>query len=224
MLKKLFTGALFAGLAAGALAALLQFVFVTPLLMEGELYEFGDRVHFGESGPMSPAGHPDIWTEMPRHFTTFASNLVTYTGFAFVVVALMALASKFGARITARTGAVWGLCAFLAVNLAPSFGLPPELPGTMSADLDIRQIWWMATIGATGTGLALLAFGRMNAHYALALILILAPHLVGAPHLDTYYGEAPPELGALFAVRSLGVAAPVWTLLGLVAGWVWSRD
>ena len=60
MSKKILTSALFAGLAAGALAALLQFTFVVPVMMEGELYEFGDRVHFTDLGPMSPAGSPDV--------------------------------------------------------------------------------------------------------------------------------------------------------------------
>lgn len=224
MTKKLFTSALFAGLAAGLLAAIMQLTFVVPVLMEGELYEFGDRVHFSEQGPMSPAGHPDVWAEMPRHFTTFASNLVTYTGFAFVMVALFALATRYGKKIDARTGVLWGLCGFFALNLAPSFGLPPELPGTASADLDIRQYWWLFTVLSTALSLSLFAFGKMRSHFALGIILIALPHLIGAPHLDTYYGYAPPELSALFVTRSLGVAALSWSLLGLMAGALWARD
>ena len=224
MSKKILTSALFAGLAAGALAALLQFTFVVPVMMEGELYEFGDRVHFTDLGPMSPAGRPDVWSELPRHFSTFASNLVTYTGLAFIMVALFAIVSKRGVNITARAGLVWGLCGFFAMNLAPAFGLPPELPGTASADLDIRQYWWIATVAATAAGLGLFAFGKMNAHYALAVILIALPHLIGAPHLDTYYGYAPPEVGSLFVARSLGVAAIAWLSLGYFAGALWERD
>lgn len=224
MSKKIFTSALFAGLAAGALAALMQFTFVVPVLMEGELYEFGDRVHFSESGPMSPAGAPDVWAELPRHFSTFAANLVTYTGFAFVLIALFALATRMGRKIDARTGVIWGLCGFLALNLAPSFGLPPELPGTASADLDVRQVWWIGTVVSTAVALGLFGFGKAAWHYAVAVVLIALPHFIGAPHLDTYYGYAPPELSALFVTRSLGVAAISWALLGTMAGALWSRD
>ncbi len=224
MSKKIFTSALFAGLAAGALAALLQFTFVVPLLMEGELYETGDRVHFSASGAMSPAGHPDIWSEMPRHFSTFAANLVTYTGLAFVLIALFALAKFKGIQVNARTGVIWGICGFVALNLAPSFGLAPELPGTVAADLDMRQIWWVGTVAATTIALALFAFGTMRGHYILALLLIAAPHLIGAPTVETYYGFAPPELSGHFVSRSLGVAFMSWTLLGLIAGVLWDRD
>jgi predicted cobalt transporter CbtA len=63
----------------------------------------------------------------------------------------------------------------------------------------------------------------MNAHYALAVILIALPHLIGAPHLDTYYGYAPPEVGSLFVARSLGVAAIAWLSLGYFAGALWER-
>ena len=47
MAKNLFVSAICAGIAAGLLASVLQFTFVIPLLLEGELYETGARVHFG---------------------------------------------------------------------------------------------------------------------------------------------------------------------------------
>ncbi len=55
MNQKLLTSAVFAGVAAGLIAALLQFVFVIPALLEGELFETGARVHwhlryFSQSG------------------------------------------------------------------------------------------------------------------------------------------------------------------------------
>ncbi len=46
MVQRLFAGGLFAGLSAGALAALLQLVFVVPLIHQGELYETGVLTHF----------------------------------------------------------------------------------------------------------------------------------------------------------------------------------
>ena len=46
MVKNLFVSAICAGIAAGLLASVLQFTFVIPVLLEGELYETGARVHF----------------------------------------------------------------------------------------------------------------------------------------------------------------------------------
>ncbi len=224
MARKLFASALFAGLAAGALAALLQFVFVVPSMMEGELYEMRERVHFGANGAESPAGVPSIVGEMGRHMTTFTSNLVVYTGFALLMVVGFVMAEQFGRKIDAKTGLIWGLCGFAAVHLATSFGLPPKLPGMVAADITARQIWWLGTIVATLIGLAMIGYGRGVALPVIGVVLVVLPHIIGAPTLDTYFGVAPPELAGLFVARSLGVAAVSWAVLGTLAGALWSRE
>lgn len=218
MLKKLLTGALIAGVASGLVAAALQFMFVIPLILEGELYETGARIHFGAGSPQSPSGSPPLGNEWSRHLMTITFDVVSYTAYALILTGLMALAVRQGHAVNARRGAVWGLAGFIAVQLAPAIGLPPELPGTVAAEVLPRQIWWSATIVATGVGLWLIAFGPALWAVLVGAALILAPHIAGAPHLDTYFGVAAPELAAAFASRSLGFAAVGWALLGAVAG------
>lgn len=224
MTRHLLTSALFAGLAAGLIAAALQFAFVIPLVLEGELYETGARVHFPIDGsPQSPAGAPGLGTDWSRHIMTVTFDVVTYTGYALILVALMALASRSGYRITPRQGLIWGLAGFLSVQLAPALGLPPELPGTIAPEVAPRQIWWAATILATAAGLGLIAFGRGLVPVLVGIVLILAPQIVGAPHLDTYFGVAPPELASQFVTLSLGAAAAGWTLLGFFTAWFFAK-
>jgi cobalt transporter subunit CbtA len=225
MTKHLLSSALFAGLATGICGAVLQFIFVTPLLLEGELFETGARIHFASGGgtPQSDKGGISLAGELPRHVLTMVMNIVAYTGFALLMVAGFALAERQGRPVTSRRGLIWGLAGFLAVQLAPAFGLPPELPGTIAADVVARQIWWLATVIASVSGLALIAFGDGPAKIAAGIVLLLIPHLVGAPHLDGYWGIAPPELSAHFVTASLGVAAASWTVLGVVAAHFWSR-
>ena len=55
MLKNMLSSALIAGVAAGLIAALLQFVFVQPVLLHAELYEGGELVHF--EGVIEDHGH-----------------------------------------------------------------------------------------------------------------------------------------------------------------------
>jgi cobalt transporter subunit CbtA len=224
MLRHLLTSALIAGLGAGLAATVLQIAFVVPLILEGELYESGTLLHFSATGsPQSPVTHPDIWAEPARHFGTFAMNLVTWSGFAFILVAAFGLAERTGANITAQSGAIWGLSGFVAVQLAPAMGLPPELPGAIGADIVTRQLWWTATVAASIGGLGLFAFGRGAGAVGAGAVLLLAPHVIGAPELDTYFGVAPAELSAHYAARSLAVGAAAWAILGTVAGAVWSR-
>ncbi|MGB5557884.1 MAG: CbtA family protein [Paracoccaceae bacterium] len=227
MTRHLLTSGLFAGLAAGVVAALLQFWLVTPLLLEGELYETGIRTHFAASptAPIqSPAGPAEGLTQdLSRHAITAAFNLIAYTAFALILLAGMALAERSGNVLSTRTGIVWGLCGFIAMHLAPAIGLPPELPGTVAAEVELRQAWWLGTVAATALGLGLIAFGK-GFMPIVGIAALALPPIIGAPHLDTYFGIAPPELAAEFATRSLGVAAASWVVLGSLSAYFFTRN
>ena len=225
MNQKLLTSAVFAGLAAGLIAAALQFYFVIPTLLEGELFETGERVHFSATGsPQSVRGAPGLGNEWGRHAMTVGFNVVTYVGFGFLMLAAMALTEIRGfTKITARSGIVWGLCGFVAIQMAPAMGLPPVLPGTIGAEVAARQAWWLGTLVASGLGLWMIAFVR-GPVALIGIALLAAPQFIGAPRLDTYWGVAPPELAAQFVSYSLGVAAVGWTSLGFLCAWFWTRE
>ncbi|MEH6833338.1 MULTISPECIES: CbtA family protein [Falsihalocynthiibacter] len=234
MFKQIFTSALFAGIAAGLLSALLQFWLVTPVLLEGEEYETGAKNHF--AGVLIVEGEDpapiEVEVEIPpttselitRHGMTVAMNIIVFTGFALILVAGIATAASAGYEVTPKSGIVWGLAGFIAVQLAPAAGLFPELPGTPAEDIFLRQMWWITTVVATLVGLALIAFGNRAYWMVLGAIFIAAPHIIGAPHLEFYAGVAPPELSALFVSRSLAVACASWAIMGGVAGAVWHRQ
>lgn len=222
MASRLLTSALFAGFCTGLIAALLQFVFVQPVLLHAELYESGQLVHFGAE-PVS--AHPDLGgIDVMRDALSVLFSALVYTGYALVLVALMSLAEASGAKITARTGLIWGIAGFVAVHFAPAISLPPEVPGVAAADVFARQVWWFATVAATGVALALIAFARSWAAWTVAVVLLLAPHLIGAPHPDSFAGTVPPELAAMFASRALGVGLAAWVVLGCLAGHFWQRE
>jgi cobalt transporter subunit CbtA len=109
----------------------------------------------------------------------------------------------------------------VAVQLAPAMGLEPELPGTVSAPLFDRQIWWAGTVLCSGAALAMIGYGRTLLWVAVAAVLLAVPHIIGAPELETFSGVAPPEVAASFAARSLGLGLATWALMGWLAGWFW---
>ena len=148
---------------------------------------------------------------------------LAYIGYALVLVAGYGLAEAFGKSVTLREGLLWGIAGFAALQLSPAMGLEPELPGTMAADLAARQIWWVGTAICTAGGLGLLGYGKGVASVIGAVLLLAIPHVIGAPELESYSGVAPPELASSFAARSLGVGLIVWSALGALAGWLWSR-
>jgi len=222
MFSRILTSALFAGAAAGLIAALLQLVFVQPVLLHAELYETGELVHFGAE---AVSAHPELaGFDLMRDGLSIVFTMLTYTGYALIMVALMSVAEGQGHVITARTGLLWGLAGFITFHFAPGLTLAPEVPGVAAADVFERQIWWTATVAATGIAMWLIAFGGNTVSYLIAAGLLLAPHLIGAPEPDTFSGPVPTEIGALFAARAFGVGMAAWALVGTFAGYFWQTE
>lgn len=242
MIQRMVTSALLAGFAAGLLAALLHFAFVQKSILLGEQYETGQLTHFDNASQPAARGHdhadPAQHADSPAHTpqshdaaepTEFARNALTvlfsglvYVAYALILVAGFALADHFGKRIAAREGLLWGIAGFASFQLMPAMGLAPELPGTIAAELDFRQIWWWGTVAVTAVGLALIGYGKGPVALVIAVVLLAAPHIIGAPQADQYWGLAPPELSATFASRVLGVGLVVWAVMGWCAGYLWS--
>ena len=222
MFTRLFTTALFAGAIAGVLAAVLQLMFVQPVLLHAELYESGQLVHFGGE---ANSAHPDLpGFDVTRDGLSIIFTMIIYSAYALILVAAMDFAAQQGAKINARTGLLWGVAGFVIVHLAPAFSLPPEVPGVAAVDVFVRQIWWACTVGASAVALWLIAFGKSWMAWGPAVILLLAPHIIGAPEPDQFAGPVPTELGALFAARALGVGLAAWVMTGALAGYFWQGD
>ncbi|MEX0319350.1 MAG: CbtA family protein [Ruegeria sp.] len=222
MFSRILTSALFAGAAAGLIAALLQLVFVQPVLLHAELYESGELVHFGGE---AVSAHPELpGFDAMRDGLSIVFTMLTYTGYSLVMVALMSMAERQGHAVNARSGLLWGLAGFVTFHFAPGLSLAPEVPGVAAADVAVRQIWWTATVAAAGIAMWLIAFGGNLVSYLIAAALLLAPHLIGAPEPDSFSGPVPTEIGALFAARAFGIGMAAWILLGTFAGYFWQSE
>lgn len=225
MLKRIAQTAGFSALLAALLLTLLQSLWVTPLILEAETYESAEPVatHSHAAGAAHEHQHDeDAWTPQDgaqRTLFTGLSNLVVALGFALMLAGLYSL------RAPGRTwqGLLWGLAGFATFSLAPSIGLPPELPGSAAAELALRQYWWAGTAAATAAGLALLAFGGQWWLRILGVLLLPLPHLVGAPQPEVHESLTPAALNEHFIYASLLVNALFWSALGLTSAWLFSR-
>jgi cobalt transporter subunit CbtA len=231
MLQRIFGTALGAGIGVGLLVAALQHVALVPLILIAETYESGAAAHqhaamaldIGtttrvDADEATPNAHdaPSSWRPV---FTVIATTL-TAVGFALLLTGAFAVS---GRGVDTREGLLWGVAGFAIFALAPAFGLPPELPGSIAADLVARQIWWVATAAATSSALALMVFVRAPWAVLIGIALLITPHLIGAPQPPEVTGVVPPELAAAFAARSLVVNAVFWALLGLATGALYER-
>ncbi len=211
---KAFNTILLTALLAGGLAGLVlggvQQITVVPLILEAETYETGGA----EEEEVAPDDEEEAWAPedgTERMFWTVLNSMLVGIGFGLLLTACYALRGK----ITWHGGILWGLAGFAVFNLAPSLGLPPELPGDAAAGLEQRQVWWILTAAVTAAGLWIIAFQPKPYLKLFGVALLVLPHLFGAPHPETHGGLAPDELRASFTVATLVTNAIFWVLLGV---------
>lgn len=243
MIVRLLLAALAAGLIAGMAMTPAQYVKTIPLIMQAEAYEGGGHDHGAvestpssvdagtgvaqDSGAQAALEHGDdeSMLGLGRLGDTVLANLVAGAGFALMLAAVALLVGiEFPAG---REGLIRGLAlgagAWFCVQLAPSFSLPPAVPGFPYADLGDRQGWWMITVGASAIGLWLLALRPEWIAKALGVALIVAPHVWGAPVPDDISSEVPAYLASAYAAASLATTLFFWLLLGGLLGHFLSR-
>lgn len=218
--KNILIPAAFSGLLAGVLLTLLQHIQVVPLILEAEVYE-----HAAETAHPAPSAEHDHGTWQPedgwqRNVFTTAANIVVALGYALLLGAALTLRAT---TLTWRSGLLWGLAGYVVFFVAPSLGLPPEVPGTQAAELAQRQLWWIATVACTASGLALMVFSARRTAKLLGVVLLIAPHFIGAPQPEVAGGIAPAELTQTFINAAFITNAAFWLALGGLFGFFQRR-
>ena len=108
-------------------------------------------------------------------------------------------------------------------SIAPSLGLPPELPGKTAAALGDRQLWWLFTVTFTAFGIGILTESKSVAPKILALILLLLPHIIGPPIPDLFETTIPKELALQFIFVSLLTSAFFWIIVGVLSAYLYQK-
>ncbi len=230
--ETVFTAAI-AGLVAALVLTVLQIAWVTPLILQAEAYEQPAQsgqvdAHEHGAGGASAAAHEhhheaEEWKPQDgwqRTAFTLAANLLLGFGYAMALIAVYLLWREPRSVVY---GAIYGIGGFMVFFLAPSLGLPPELPGTAAAEVSVRQLWWAMVAVATAAGLLLLWSRATWKVRALGVALIVAPHFIAAPQPEVAASLAPEALQSQFRVASTLSNAIFWLLLGLVSSLAFRR-
>lgn len=205
MIIRLLSAALAAGFIAAAVVSGLELTLTSPLILAAERYEHAEPSHQASKAlpiVLAHGGHEHATPEAAPEWQP-AEGLPR--------MAFTALA----------TCLAFAIAGFGSVALAPGLGLPPELPGSEAAPLAARQAWWVMTAAATGMGLYLIAIRRSLIAILGGLVLLIAPHVAGAPQPPTGASELPAALAAQFAARSLAISFVFWVMIALGFGWAW---
>jgi len=226
--KRILAAAGLAGLFAGLLLTVVQQFQVAPILLKAETYEEAaartaqpvekptqqhvhadGHVHEHEASAWQPANG---WE---RTFFSALANVSLALGFGLLLGAAISLK---GGNSGWRAGVLWGLAGYVVFFVAPSLGLPPEVPGTEAAELANRQGWWFMTVVATGAGVALLVFARAWWLKLLGVAILVIPHWIGAPQPAVHGSAAPADLIRAFLFATIIANAVFWLSLGGLVG------
>jgi cobalt transporter subunit CbtA len=250
MITRVLAVGLLAGLLAGLSVATLQAYTTTPLILKAEVYERAAQapqagtslndtprlylaggedarvilVHDGEHHAGAGETAAEAWEPadgLERTLYASIATVATAMGFALIILAGMLFA---GDGIDERRAMAWAVAGFVATGLAPAVGLAPEVPGMQASELVGRQEWWALTAIATAAAAWLFLRADNAGLRILAVALLLAPHVWGAPELaEPHKSNVPPDLAAQFAATSLAVQATLWVLTGYFVGFWWRR-
>ncbi|HQZ14060.1 MAG TPA: CbtA family protein [Devosia sp.] len=228
LFQRIFFAAVLAGLAVGLAYAALQQWKVTPLILAAEVFETAAPAeavaeHVHDAATPAHDHDEDAWAPQDgaeRTFYTVLADVLASMGFALLLAAVSVLG---GIEITARNGILFGLGGFISMQLAPALGLPPELPGMAAADLGARQIWWVATAVATGAGIFIIAKWQNWTAIGIGAVLMVLPHIIGAPVAPDEPSAVPAHLATSFAASAFAASALFWLTVGPLLGWLNQR-
>jgi len=229
------------GLFVGLVMTGLQFVMTAPIILEAETYEGDGHTHVGQTGvgeetstksgglldrlyqnfydfqhAESEWGPAAGWQ---RSGSTLVANIVVAIAFSLLLVAVFSL--RPGVQWT--EGVLWGLGGYAAFFVLPAIGLPPEIPGNFAADPVSRQGWWLLTVTCSGVGLAMIVLHKQWAWKIAGAVLVVVPHVIGAPPPEVHGGTAPAALADTFIWRAAIVNAVFWLLLGGMGSWMLNK-
>jgi cobalt transporter subunit CbtA len=237
MFRLIVLVACLAGLGAGIVLSVVQQPTVVPIILAAERYESSVAADSSSADLHSVHQHQhqhqhrddgahahnaEVWQPeigFERAFWTLVANVGAGIGFALLLCALYTLLP----RITPLGGMLWGLAGFVVFFANPSIGLHPEIPGTLSADLFERQLWWALAALCSVAAVGLIAWRRSRWAWGAAAALLLAPHLVGAPQPQFQGGLAPEELSQQFIWATVFVNAVFWLVLGVLSALIFRR-
>jgi len=232
MMYRIFAAALAAGVLAAVLITALQAATTLPMILQAESLESSapamdhNAASMGDA-PAAPTGHDHgdgtAWAPAngsERLFATLLANCATGIAFALLLVVGLTIGAR---KADISKALLLAGAGFSAFTLAPSLGLPPELPGMPTADLVGRQVWWAITVAATTGGLACFAYTKPLGLKVLGVALLIAPHTWGPPPLMTDHSLVPAALAANFAATSIALSAVLWGLIGVFAAQFYAR-
>ena len=209
--RNILFSAVVVGIIAGSIYGWFQQTRIAPIIQAAEQFEPAGSVTSPQADDAAGHAHHhgDGWAPADgseRSAFSLGSNIIIGIAFSLLLLPLMAMHDRMSGKhpVDALRGLGWGIAILLSLFVAPAlFGLHPEVPGTVSADLAARQLWWALCALSTAAAIALMYYGR-RAYKTAGIALLALPHLIGAPHSGelSFVTSEPAAVESLLALST----------------------
>ena len=89
-----------------------------------------------------------------------------------------------------------------------------------AADLQLRQMWWLTTAACTSAALLISCKIPRLPTYFIAVILVAAPFVAGAPSVAESTSQVPADLHRQFIAATLIINLLTWLAMGSTLGFL----
>lgn len=195
--RNIIFSAVLVGLVSGLVYGVFQQTQLSPIIYAAEKFEVESAVteeadtnhsqqhsHAHLNSASSNEWAPEDGAE--RIFWTMLANVLTGISFALVMLSLMALHDLKSNKpeVDSLQGIAWGVAALFAIFVAPVLaGLHPEVPGSLSAGLELRQSLWLFSVLLTAIAIAVLYYMPVK-FKALGIVIGAVPYLLASQVLS----------------------------------------
>jgi cobalt transporter subunit CbtA len=219
LLNRIVGAAGMAGLLSGLLLTAVQQLQIAPLIRDAERYEAATAATSSASHEhAAPDAGADAGTPrvgLRRTLNTALANIVVAIGFALLLASAMSSRANSGWRM----GIAWGAAGYAVFFVSPALGLPPRLPGADAAALLARELWWGLAVLCTSAGLWLAVWQRNRTLRLMGVVLLVVPHVIGAPQPQITANSIPADLEREFILATFLANAVFWLALGTSTGY-----
>jgi len=232
--KRIAAAVLVSGVLAGALLTAVQQVQVSKIILQAEVYEEAAQAataaaghdHSTETSAIRSHEHDheaDAWEPangVERTGYTVLANISMAIGFALFLAAAICVS---GRQVGWRSGLLWGAAGYLVFSWRRRSVCRRKCRARRPRRCMTDNCGGCLAAGSTALGLGIFVYARHRLLKLLGLVLLLVPHLVGAPQPEVHASAAPESLALAFIQATAIANAVFWLALGGLTGFFYKK-
>ena len=232
MIQKLLISSLVTGFIVGILITFFHLLLIQPMIDQAEFYESLSSVetinihedhHHNEEvhHHNEEVGAHIFGYDLERTIFSFIANILIATGFSFFFASALMLINY---SLSYKRILLIGFFGFLSFCLLPSISISPQPPGTLQADIMLRQFLWLLTASFSVIGLGLFAYKKEIKWRIINFVILIIPHIVTILLIKVSpVNSLPSDFVFKFIFSTIASGAVLWLMLSVAMGYFYKK-